>query len=894
MKPTLEEQWLRIQQYLDAVLDLEPSARQAWLDELKQRDPTAAAQVATYLGDLAQLDQQDFLGDASFGMPQAQASLAGQVFGAYTLERPLGHGGMGTVWLANRTDGRFEGQVAVKLLNTALVGHPAEQRFIREGTVLAKLQHPNIAHLLDAGVAPGGQPYLVLEYVAGERIDRYCERRELSLKARVRLFLDVLAAVAHAHSNLVVHRDLKPSNILVSDRGVVKLLDFGVAALLASGNDTEGTSLTGHMAPGLTAEYAAPEQWLGGTITTATDVYALGLVLCVLLTGQHPASPEGKTAAELMHMTLDHEVPRASEIATDLSRQRLLRGDLDNIIAVAVRKNPAERYRTAELLAQDLRRYLALEPVTARAPSLSYRFAKFVRRHRLAVATAAGVALVLIGAVAVTSREMLVARQQRDHAQFQTTRAEAISDFLTLLMLSDLGGSRVPATLNERIELGVQLVKQQYRDDPRFIARMLLYLSNGFRDNNETRRANELTDEALALAREQQDPELMAFAQCQRVYGDAGAGIREGVMQRLQDAERQIARMSLPDPEIEAGCLMAKARAQFPDDDEAAEASLRKAQRVLEASGDTHRQDYLSVLSELSFIYASRGQPRELLRISQLIREQHERNGRGGSSASVAARQNAATALNSMGEPRAALAERVIINERMVALEGQPTARMLINYAVVLLRMAQPQAALQAMDGIVARTRSAGNPADLTLALTATSLTYIELGRWDEAQAALDEAAAALADPNSARNARANLEMLRARLALGRGDLPEAHRHRDLALELAGFGTEKQEGILPRVLATASRVALADKSAAELERFARAALALGESNARGPDTSADVGEALLRLAQAQDLQGKRGEMRALLERAVRCLTNGMGEQHPITLEAQQLLARVSK
>src|SRR5262249_41919157 len=204
------------------------------------------------------LDKRNFGGGAATSM-LAAASLAGHTFGSYTLDRPIGHGGMGTVWLAHRSDGRFEGQTAVKLLNAALVGHPMERRFAREGSVLARLEHPNIARLLDAGVAAGSQPYLVLEYVRGERIDLYCEKRNLNIEQRVRLFLDVLAAVAHAHRNLVVHRDLKPTNILVTDDGVVKLLDFGVAALLSSSAD-DATRLTRNIATGLTPGYAAPEQ----------------------------------------------------------------------------------------------------------------------------------------------------------------------------------------------------------------------------------------------------------------------------------------------------------------------------------------------------------------------------------------------------------------------------------------------------------------------------------------------------------------------------------------------------------------------------------------------------------------------------------------------------------
>jgi eukaryotic-like serine/threonine-protein kinase len=533
---------------------------------------------------------------------------------------------------------------------------------------------------------------------------------------------------------------------------------------------------------------------------------------------------------------------------------------------------------------------LALEPISARSPTLRYRAAKFTQRHRAAVAVAVAVSMILVGAVVVTTQQLLEARRQRDRAQFESSRAEANSDFLATLMLSDLDAGRPPATLNERLELGVQLISRQYRDDPKFAGRMLVYLGAGFRDNEEIRRANELFEQAYALGSSERDAELMAYAQCSRAYGEAGAGIREGVAARIAEAQRVLQQARDADPTLEAGCLMALARFQRADDDAAAEATLHQAQRVLEADGSTQRQTYLSVLSELGQIYSSRGQPRELLRISQLIGETQDRTGRGGTSARVVSRQNAATALNSMGEPRAALAERIIINERLEAIEGQLPVRIVANYANVLLRMAQPDAAMRALDGVIERARQSGNPADVLLAVLTRSQACIELQRWDEVEAMLQEAGQMLADGTSSRNSRASLETQRARLALGRSDLPTARLHRDRALQLAGFETEKRESSLTRVLSVASRVALAENSAAELERFARAALALNEPNARGPDTSADVGEALLRLAQARGMQGNGEEMRSLLERAVRCLTNGMGEDHPLTLEARKLLA----
>jgi serine/threonine protein kinase/Tfp pilus assembly protein PilF len=415
---------------LDQVLDLGPAERDAWLARLRVEQPAHAAELERLLAEEAELDSRQFLvAGASSGAPAP--GLAGQRLGAWTLERPLGQGGMGTVWLARRSDGRFEGTAAVKLLNLALIDPVGSARFRREGSVLARLDHPHIARLLDAGVTESGQPYLVLEHVEGQRIDRWCDAQRLTPDQRLRLFLDVLGAVAHAHANLIVHRDLKPSNILVTAAGTVKLLDFGIAKLLEDETWAEATTLTDLGGRALTPEYAAPEQIAGGSITTATDVYALGVLLYVLLAGRHPTGEGSRTTAEHLQGILDTEPPRLSVAVTKAeergtSRERLRRsyaGDLDNIVAKALKKGPAERYATVGALADDLRRHLAHQPVSARADSLRYRAGKFIRRNRLPVAAATLVAVALAGAAI---RE----RQLRARAEAETLKAVAVREYL--------------------------------------------------------------------------------------------------------------------------------------------------------------------------------------------------------------------------------------------------------------------------------------------------------------------------------------------------------------------------------------------------------------------------------------------------------------------------------
>ncbi|MCU0952410.1 MAG: serine/threonine protein kinase, partial [Burkholderiaceae bacterium] len=365
---------------------------------------------------------------------------AGRRLGAYTLVRELGAGGMGSVWLGRRDDGRFDGEVAIKLPNLALLSRGGAERFAREGRLLARLAHPHIARLLDAGVADS-QPYLVLEYVDGAPIDRWCDAQSLDIRARLSLFLDVLAAVAHAHSHLVLHRDLKPSNILVDRAGRVKLLDFGVAKLLGDSGPAAATELTLQAGRAFTPEYAAPEQVRGEPVTTATDVYALGVLLYVLLGGRHPTAQATDAPLDRLRATLETEPATLSQAVaqtagasaraaataratTTVRLARELRGDLDNIVAKALKKPVDERYPTVEALADDLRRHLDDQPVSARPDSLGYRTAKFLRRYRLAVGAASATLLALVAGVIGTSWQAWEAQRQRDLARAERAVAE--------------------------------------------------------------------------------------------------------------------------------------------------------------------------------------------------------------------------------------------------------------------------------------------------------------------------------------------------------------------------------------------------------------------------------------------------------------------------------------
>jgi len=346
--------------------------------------------------------------------------------GAYRVLSLLGYGGMGSVWLAERVDGLFDRQVALKLVHSTLLGRVMIERFARERGILASLTHPNIARLLDAGLTEDGHPYLALEYVAGTPLNNYCDHRRRSVRERLELFRQVLSAVQYAHAHLVIHRDLKPSNILVTDEGHVQLLDFGIAKLLSEGEarETELTQLGGRA---LTPDYAAPEQIAGAPITTAADVYALGIMLYELLTGERPYRLQRESRGALEEAILQSEPVRPSRVAlTDkaaLARAttpkkllRGLKGDLDTIILKALKKVPAERYATANALAEDIRRFLSGDVVLAQGDSVAYRTVKFLRRNRVAIGVLSALFLTLTGGLAATSYEARVASAQRDAA----------------------------------------------------------------------------------------------------------------------------------------------------------------------------------------------------------------------------------------------------------------------------------------------------------------------------------------------------------------------------------------------------------------------------------------------------------------------------------------------
>jgi serine/threonine protein kinase len=412
------ERWLHIKALFAAAVEAPAAERSELLAREAQGDAALIAEVQSLLA------AHERPGDLLDGPPdelkaQAFASFddnrrVGERIGAYRIVGVLGVGGMGHVFKAVRDDDQYHAEVAIKLVRTDVSGPLAEQRFKTERQILAGLDHRNIARMLDGGRTRGGSPYVVMELVNGEPIDRFCDARGLNVRERVQLFLQVCAAVSYAHQHLVIHRDLKPNNILVTADGSVKLLDFGIAKLLdADAGDETATQLRA-----MTLDYASPEQVSGGAVTTVSDVYSLGVVLYRLLTGQSPYGARTNDAQRVAEILSDTAPTRPSLIgAHDRQRQREIDADLDNILLMALRKEPQSRYGSVEQFANDLRNYLSGLPVQARGNALSYRLAKFVRRRKMEIAAATIVTLSLIGGLWIAIREAREAERQRVVAQ---------------------------------------------------------------------------------------------------------------------------------------------------------------------------------------------------------------------------------------------------------------------------------------------------------------------------------------------------------------------------------------------------------------------------------------------------------------------------------------------
>ncbi|WP_407352731.1 protein kinase domain-containing protein [Luteimonas sp. R10] len=537
------DRWRELKRLFEDCGRLAPGARTARLDEVASRDPALAETLRAMLdADLAHdrrtdRDRADLFG-ATIALLQAPPVEPGGRLGPYVLQHELGRGGMGVVFLAERSDGRVRQLVAIKVLARDTLDAGTRRRFMQEREILATLDHPHIARFLDAGEADGGAPYYVMEYIDGVPLTAYCERLALPLAARLRLFVDVADAVRHAHGKLVLHRDIKPGNVLVTDDGVVKLIDFGIAKPLSANMDATGTRLR-FFSP----LNAAPEQLRGERPTVACDVYQLGTLLYELLCGRPIFDIDRMTPAALEEHIFDRlpeppsavaaragaECARAHGFAAATAHAAALRGDPDNIVLQALRKAPRERYASVERLAEDVGHYLARRPIAARRDHAWYRVRMFVSRHRLATATATAAATVIVALLCTLALQAQRLQHERDLAQRGRERADTTAGFLIDIFRSadpgtslsrDMPVSAVLADAEERLRVEVD-------GPPGMRGQLLVALADVRLRRGEYAQARVLLDEAdTMLARHpgrEHDPLRLALLETRaRVEGSAG------------------------------------------------------------------------------------------------------------------------------------------------------------------------------------------------------------------------------------------------------------------------------------------------------------------------------------------------------------------------------------
>ncbi|MCC6245507.1 MAG: serine/threonine protein kinase [Gemmatimonadaceae bacterium] len=508
--------WQRVEAIGAGALERTGDAREQYLTAMCAGDAALEREVRSLLAQLD--DDPQFLETSVLGArpsvetpaasPNATAATHSantpRTAGSYTIQRALGEGGMGHVFLASRDVDGIDQTVALKMIRPAIVSPSMLQRFRQERRILAALEHPHIARFIDAGVTADDHPYVAMEYVDGEPITTYCTARGLRRVQRLQLFLTVCDAVQHAHQRLVVHRDLKPSNILVTAHGTTKLLDFGIGKLIG---DTEQTAETQPDTRLLTPDYAAPEQLDGGVVTTATDVYALGLLLFELLTGRHPFKRKGMTRDAIAEAVRNSEPLRlrAAVLEGDASPVPVseLRGDLETIVAMALQRDPSRRYASVTTFAEDIRRYLLGLPVTARADSVRYRLQKFVRRHTAAVIAAAAVLLAVIAVSVVSVVQSRRVRIASVRASAERDQALEVRSFLMEMFGATGADQSVGDTLTVRALLDKQraTIESAYTDRPQAKADMLEVLADGYDRLGYPIDAEPLATSALALRR---------------------------------------------------------------------------------------------------------------------------------------------------------------------------------------------------------------------------------------------------------------------------------------------------------------------------------------------------------------------------------------------------------
>ena len=665
--------WQQIERLFHAAAEQPAGQRRAWLSEAADGDEELIEEVLALVESSEQATSLEVAVEQALNQPEAAANE--QRIGPYRVLEQLGRGGLSTVYLAERSDDQFRMEVAIKVVRHGLDSHDIVERLRRERQILAHLEHPNIAKLLDGGTTEDGSPYVVMERIQGRHIDEWCDAERLSIRQRLELFLPVCDAVSHAHGSLVLHRDLKPSNIMVTRDGVPKLLDFGIAKVLGDGETTpdfDDLTLTQPGRQMLTPHYASPEQYLGRPLTTASDVYSLGVVLYLLISGRRPYDLRGKDQRELEEIICRRDPPPPD--APEESAERIDQ-DLETIVLKALQKEPSRRYASVARLADDLRLYLEGRPISARRDSFLYRFGKFSRRHWPTLTLASLVLMSLLTAVVLTTWQSRVAQQQRLVAERERDRATRVKDFV--LAMFDLAnpeqaqGEKV--TAGQILDFGARRLMSGLQDEPELRAELMLTVGEIYEVLNQYDQAVEQSESAVKLMlRQEVDARKLAMAKTQLASALSGRAELGRAAALASQAVRRLEAMD-PVPQVElAEALATLAYVETGQQNlQLAERLCRRAleiRKVAFGEGSVEAAELIGQLGEVLYHQRRYEQAESLF---QSAFEIHDRELGDEHPASLRSLNNLASAAFVRGEYEAAAALFQELAERNQRLFGQ-------------------------------------------------------------------------------------------------------------------------------------------------------------------------------------------------------------------------------
>jgi len=880
----MREQWTRAFKEFERLANLPPAEAQMQLNAIRAINP-----------DLAVLIDQLHNGQnvSLHAIPWSDAvepdvGEKGVRIGAYKLIREIGRGGMGTVWLGERADGLYVGNVAIKLLNApTLRDLGARERFTREGEILAKLTHPNITRLLDAGTSADGLRYLVLEHVDGDSLLAYCKAQAVGFHERIALFMQTLEAVMHAHAQLILHRDIKPNNILVTHDGQVKLLDFGLGKLLSDSLESIPDNVTRLAGIGYTLRYAPPEQIRGGTMTTASDVYSLGVTLYELLTDvDFDPSKASSRPSECL-----------AEGSGGKDWSKLVRGDIDSIIAKAVSESPAERYPNAMALRDDLQRFLRSEPVTAQPDSPYYRTQKFLRRNTFAVGSAALATLLVLMSLAVSMWQWSEARKERDEARYQELAANTSADIITAIY-DEIGASESRESNLARIDRAYEIIRKPKRMDPPIRASLLVDLALRYGILGEKSRANALREEAIAEVAPLIDTDRHAFevatvARCQIAEEVSHTDPKRGETLMVAALSPLEARRELS-ADARVACWHAGASLfRRIGDDKLARTYNERAWKVIEASaeGRVHYTLRLVGLERQAQEFGRVGNFTQAVALfTRALDELKARGAEHSLSAFVYAQARARFALAG-GDLK--LVDKFASREVPVYLSLRPDKRLLPGTAGLLSRRALisadfASAAVAAQTGLEA-ARSGSSLVSQIAALTDLAIAQTYSGNAQLADEALGEAKR-LAIGTKATNIRSNLAVTDALLTLSRqGDgaaalaaLNPYLKQEDAEVSYSQLG----------VWIVAARASLAAGETRRALDFCNRALSEAERSAYHKTESLWIGQALHCKAAALRSTGQNDDAARAAQRANLHWNAVLSANHPALIDPNKLIPRM--